>query len=182
MTTEEPQANRIESLALCLIFAAISVALLASLGVATRTGTASGGWWTRPALGPGVALGLLAAANLITLWTAITDLRRSPPSTVERAEALAKFTGWLRPIEYLAYFAGYVWAIQIIGYIPSSIFFVTGLTLRAGLRGWVWTFAGLGLVLFLLLVFRIGLGVWMPAPDLYDLAPEGIRTYLFRWF
>jgi hypothetical protein len=182
MTSDEPEANRIESLALCLIFAAVSVALLASLGLATRTGADSGGWWTRPALAPGVALGLLAAANLISLFTAITDLRRNPPGAAERAAALIQFAGWLRPVEYLAYFAAYLWAIQHIGYIPASVVFVIGLIFRAGLRGWGWVVAGLGLVLFLLLVFRMALGVWMPAPDLYDLAPEVLRTILFRWF
>lgn len=179
---DEPQPNRLESMALALIFAAISLLLLALIGIATRSGQASGGWWTRPAFAPGVALVLLTGANAITLWRDIADLRANPASAAEWAEARARIIGWLRPAEFLAYYAAYIWAIQHLGYFPATLVFVLGLLWRVGLRAPRWIWAGIGLSLFMIAVFRAGLGVWMPAPDLYDLFPDGIRLALMRWF
>lgn len=179
---DQSQPNRLEALALTLIFAAISLTLLALLPWATRHGQASGGWWTRPALAPGVALGVLAVANVITLWREIAALRADPPGPGERAAARDCFVAWLRPLEFLAYYAVYVWAIQHIGYFPATLLFMLGLLLRVGLRSPGWLLAGALGAVALLLVFRIGLGVWMPAPDLYDLAPASLRSALIRWF
>lgn len=179
---DEPQANRLESMALALIFAAISLLLLALIGVATRTGQASGGWWTRPAFAPGIALALLVAANLVTLWRDAADLRAHPATAEEWADARAKVLGWLRPAEFLAYYAAYIWAIQHLGYFPATLVFVLGLLWRVGLRAARWIWAGIGLSLLMIAVFRAGLGVWMPAPGLYDLFPDGIRLALMRWF
>jgi hypothetical protein len=180
--TQEEPANRLESLALALIFAAVSLALLALIGVATRHGQASGGWWTRPAFFPGTALGLLAAANVITVWRDVADLRAHPATAAERAEARVQVLRWLRPFEFLAYYAAYIWLIQIAGYFPSTLGFVMFLLWRVGLTAPQWLLAGLGLSLFMIAVFRAGLGVWMPAPGLYDLFPDGVRMALLRWF
>lgn len=179
---DEPQANRLESMALAIAFVAVSVVLLALIGVATRTGQASGGWWTRPAFAPGVALGVLAAANLITLWRDIADLRAHPASAEEWAEAREKMLGWLRPLEFLAYYGIYIYAIQHLGYFPSTLIFVLCLLWRVGLTAPRWILAGLGLSVFMIGVFRAGLGVWMPAPEFYDIFPDAIRLALMRWF
>lgn len=179
---DDPQQNRLESMALALIFTVISLLLLAVIGVATRTGQASGGWWTRPAFAPGVALAVLVAANLLTLWRDFADLRAHPASVKEWAEARSKMLGWLRPAEFLAYYAVYIWAIQHIGYFPSTLVFILGLLWRVGLRSSRWIWAGIGLSVFMIGVFRAGLGVWMPAPEIYDLFPDGIRLALMRWF
>jgi len=179
---DEPQANRLESMALVLIFATVSVLLLALIGVATRTGQASGGWWTRPAFAPGVALAVLAVANLVTLWRDIADLRANPATAEEWAEARGKVLGWLRPLEFLTYYAAYIYAIQHLGYFPSTLIFVLGMLWRVGLTAPRWMLAGLGLSVFMIGVFRAGLGVWMPAPEFYDLFPDAIRLVLMRWF
>jgi hypothetical protein len=180
--SEGEGANRLESMALTVIFTGISGALLLLIGTATRAGSATADWWTRPAFAPAVALGVLAGANLLTLLRALADLRARPATTEERAEAWVCFTGWLRPVEFLAYYAGYVWAIQHIGYFPASLAFVTWLLVRVGLREPRWLLRGALFVVALVGVFRMGLGVWMPAPDVYDLFPEPVRTALFRWF
>lgn len=182
MTDEEQPANRLESLALALIFAAVSLALLALIGVATRHGQAAGGWWTRPAMAPGVALVILGIANVITVWRDLADLRANPPTPDERAQARVQILGWLRPLEFLAYYAAYIWALQHVGYFPATLVFVMFLLWRVGLTAPRWLLAGLGLSLFMIAVFRAGLGVWMPAPEFYELFPDGVRMTLIRWF
>lgn len=182
MTDDDVQPNRIESFALSLIFALISVSLLAMIGIATRSGPADAGWWTRPWLAPVVALSLLALTNLITLWREIADLRANPPSAEEHTAARTKFRSWLHPVEFLVYFVVYVWVVRHVGYFPATLAFVWGLMLRAGLRSARWFLIGFLAVLGLVLVFRIGLGVWMPAPEFYNAFPESIRNMLIRYF
>ncbi|MGL4281024.1 MAG: tripartite tricarboxylate transporter TctB family protein [Albidovulum sp.] len=179
---EETEANRLESLLLNLIFAAVSAVLLGLLFVATKQGSANAGWWTRPALAPGVALALLLLANFLSLFRALSELRAAPATAEEWADARAKVMGWLRPFEFLAYFAAYLWAIHGIGYVGATLAFVLWLLFRVGLRTPAWLLVGVALVAALVLIFRIGLGVWMPAPPLYDLFPEGVREILIRWF
>ncbi|MEZ5796980.1 MAG: tripartite tricarboxylate transporter TctB family protein [Paracoccaceae bacterium] len=176
----DQEANRLESLALTIIFATISTGLLAVIGVATKANAK--GWWTQPWLMPAVALTLLAGANLITLWRALADLRQTPATAQERAEARAALIGWLRPIEFLAYYAAYVWGIGHLGYFAATLVFVVFLLWRVGLATPRWMLAGLGLSLFMIGVFRFGLGVWMPAPALYDHFPDAMRNALIRWF
>lgn len=178
----EEHTNRLESLALTLIFTVISVALLSTVTLATRHGPEASGWWTRPALAPGAALALLVFANCLTLWRELADLRATPASPAERVEARAKILGWLRPVEYLGYFAVYLFALQHIGYFSATLMFILGLLVRSGLRSPRWMLAGVVAAVSMVLVFRIGLGVWMPAPDVYDLFPNAIRMALIRWF
>lgn len=182
MPEPDEQTNRLESLLLTLIFAGLSLALLLAVFVQTRTGPAQAGWWTRPALAPGVALTVLVLANALTLWKEVASLRRTPATPAEWAEARARVAAWLRPVEFLAYFAAYLWSLKLIGYFPATLVFVTGLMWRVGLRGGRWMLAGALTALALVLIFRVGLGVWMPAPALYDLMPGGMRTVLIRWF
>lgn len=60
--------------------------------------------------------------------------------------------------------------------------FILFLLWRVGLTAPRWILAGLGLSVFMIGVFRIGLGVWMPVPELYRLFPEAMQTSLIRWF
>lgn len=182
MVEDEEQASRLESLALTLIFSLISVALLAAIGLATRWGPASGGWWTRPALAPGVALAILVLANLITLWRELSDLRKTPATAEERHAALGKIAGWLRPVEFLAYFAGYLWVLQHLGYFLSTLVFILFLMVRVKLTSPGWLLTGALTALALTAVFRMGLNVWMPVPEFYDLFPDAVRQALTRWF
>jgi hypothetical protein len=182
MAVDESEANRLESLLLNLIFAAVSAVLLVLLFVATKSGSANAGWWTRPALAPGVALGLLLLANGLSLLRAFAELRAAPATREEWADARAKVLGWLRPIEFLAYFAAYLLAIHTIGYLGATLAFVLWLLVRVGLRSAGWLLAGVVLVTLLILIFRMGLGVWMPAPPLYDIFPDHVREILIRWF
>lgn len=132
--SEEPEAraNRLESLALSILFATVSSGLLAMIGVATKA-NAKGGWWTQPWLMPSIALGILAIANLITLWREVADLRATPPTTQEKVEGWTALLGWLRPLEFLAYYAAYIYAIQHAGYFPSTLVFILFLLWRVGL-------------------------------------------------
>ena len=182
MTEDRQEPNRIESLTLSVIFAAISVALLVVIGTATPA-------WVEPCRlvdparpGPRCGVGLAGGGKPAD---SVASLRRSAPQPCKRVGA----SGGARTLRRLAA-PGRVSDLFRALCLGDS---ASGLRPRiAGLRAVVadaggpaqpgWMLAGVGLVLALLAIFRIGLGVWMPAPDLYDRAPEMVRTLLIRYF
>ncbi len=90
-------------------------------------------------------------------------------------------TVWVRSLEFVGWYMLYVLAIPVIGYLAATLFFCTGLALRAGYRGrTVWIAAGFGL--FVVLFFKTGMNVKIPAGSVYDVAPESIRYILIRYF
>lgn len=176
------QSNRIEALLLCVIFTAISVALFLALDAATRPGRATAGWWTKPAFAPGVALAVLCLANIWTLARYSLSFWHEPATRGEWREARRIILNWWRPLEFLAYFAVYIWALGLIGYTPATLVFVLGLMWRTGLRSARWLMVGAAFALVMTAIFRWGLGVWMPTADLYDALPAPWRNWAIRWF
>lgn len=176
-----PGTNRVEVLALSAAFTAAAAAALLLLPVATRPGAPGSGWWTAPALMPGLALAILLLANLAALVRAAAALRRPPLSSAETRAALRAMADWLRPLEFFLYFGLYIWALGRIGYFLATALFLLGLLLRAGLRSPRWLLAGLLTALALTAIFRWGLGIWVPPADLYGLFPPGVRKLLMRW-
>jgi hypothetical protein len=176
------QANRVETLALTAIFAGVATLLLLLLPVQTRSGPASSGWWTQPWLMPGIALSALFVANMVSLISDIVRLRRDPPGEQEKAEAWSEVLGWFRPLEFFAYFLGYLASLAYLGYFLSTALFIQFILYRVKLRTARWRLLGLLAALALTMIFRWGLGIWVPNAELYDLFPDAVRKFLTRWF
>ncbi|MBU2484001.1 MAG: tripartite tricarboxylate transporter TctB family protein [Alphaproteobacteria bacterium] len=115
----------------------------------------------------------------VVLFAGLNWLSRSK---VERTPGRWTEAGiWLRSLEFIGWYLLYVWAIPIIGYLPATVIFCTGLTLRLGYRGRaVW--AAIGFALFVVLFFKSAMNVKIPGGALYQLAPEGLRYILLRYF
>ncbi len=182
MAGDAQKSNRVESLALNGVFAAVSFFLLFLLPVATDTGPANSGWWTQPWLMPSATLAILCLANLITLARGWIQLRSSPPQAAETGEAWAAIRGWFRPLEFFLYFLAYIWLLGRIGYFFSTLLFIQFLLVRTGLRSLRWILAGFGAALVMTVVFRWGLGIWVPTADIYALLPDAARKFMTKWF
>jgi hypothetical protein len=115
----------------------------------------------------------------VVLFAGLNWLSRSK---VERTPGRWAEAGiWLRSLEYVGWYLLYVWAIPLIGYLPATVIFCVGLTLRLGYRGrTVW--AAIGFALFVVLFFKSAMNVKIPGGALYQLAPEGLRYILLRYF
>lgn len=88
---------------------------------------------------------------------------------------------WLRSLEFIGWYMLYVLAIPVIGYLIATLVFCTGLALRMGYRGrTVWIAAGFGL--FVVLFFKTGMNVRIPAGAIYEHAPGSLRYILMRYF
>jgi hypothetical protein len=180
MDENDEQANHVEAFALTLVFATVSFALFLLLPWQTRPGPENSGWWTQPSLMPGIALGVLALANLESLRRAYLQARHS--SAADRAAARIEIWGWFRPIEFFVYFLIYLFSLKYLGYFLSTALFIQFLLWRSKLRSMKWRLAGLGAALVMTIIFRWGLGIWVPTAELYDVFPDAARKFLTRWF
>ena len=148
-----------------------------------QTGASPGdeGWFTQPWLMPLLTLGLLGAASLlyvVALWRNGEFAREKMSGAALAGEAWI----WLKSAEFFAWYVAYIVLLGLIGYSFSTFLFVACLSLRVGLRQPKWLLAALGITLAMTLLFRLGLEIWVPPADLYDLLPKSVGVFLQRYF
>ena len=163
---------------LFLVFGAGGLALMPF-----QTGTSPGaeGWFTQPWLMPLLTLGLLSAVSLIYVvifWRSGEFARSKMTGTALAGEVWI----WLKSAEFFAWYVAYIVLLGVIGYGLSTFLFVACLGLRVGLRQPKWLLAALGATLAMVLLFRLGLEIWVPPADLYDLLPKTVAVFLQRYF
>jgi len=166
---------------LALFFAAVGVGGLALLPFQTRIAPGDEGWFTQPWLMPLLTLGLLSAVSLIyvvILWRSGEFARSKMTGTALAGEVWI----WLKSAEFFAWYVAYIVLLGVIGYGLSTFLFVACLGLRVGLRQPKWLLAALGATLAMVLLFRLGLEIWVPPADLYDLLPKTVAVFLQRYF
>ncbi|QYK42699.1 MAG: tripartite tricarboxylate transporter TctB family protein [Paracoccaceae bacterium] len=155
---------------LILLFAA---AMLAQIGWQT-TWLPGKGWAAQPRLWPAIGLGgMLVFAGLN--WMAVRSQDRRPGRWQEAAL-------WLRSLEYAGWYLVYVAGVPLVGYLPATLAFCLFLTWRLGYRAPQAYAAALAFALSVVLLFKTVFNVKIPGGALYDLAPDGLRYILFRYF
>lgn len=168
-----PLGRKPGELLFCAAFLLFAAALLAMMGWQTswldRTDLAA-----QPRLWPGLSLGGMVLFGL-TLWVRTFNATRTPGRWREAAH-------WLRSLEFIGWYVLYVLAIPIIGYLPSTILFCMLLSLRLGYRSKLAMLSALGFAVFVVLTFKTAFNVKIPGGALYELAPEGLRYILIRYF
>ncbi len=138
------------------------VFLLAIIRWQTMPGTAGqtaalGGWWSEPALAPATALAILIISSAVAVFTA----RRKPINVPETAMT------YLRIGAVSAWMLMAVWLISITGFALAMLIFSGGAALMAGFRGKTFACLCLGTTVAMVLVFRVGFGIWFPRPLLF---------------
>ncbi len=156
--------------ALILIFALI---LLAQIGWQT-TWLAKKGLAAQPRFWPALSLvGMVVFAA--ALWLKTQRTSRTPGRWKEAAL-------WVRSLEFAGWYVLYVIGIPIVGYLLATLTFCVFLTLRLGYRNRMYIYSAIGFALFVVLVFKTGFNVKIPGGALYELAPDGLRYFLIRYF
>lgn len=152
------------------VFAVLTVALLPSQArwVSGTPTVAQPAFW--PLVGALMMLGF-GAIHLTGTWM-------SP----RLAGRLKEVLFWVRSLEYVAWFVAYVLAVPRLGYLPASLLFALALTFRLGYRrGRDFAVAAL-FALVVVLVFKAGLNVKIPAGALYEHLPAGLRSFVMTNF
>ncbi len=154
----------------------VALFLLSQIGAET-TSAENRPFIRQPAFWPTVAiLGMLVfgAFELGSTWRAL----RTRQSGAIGAEVIR----WLLALEYFVWFLAYVWAVPLLGYLPTTILFCAALGYRLGYRRRRALLAAVLTGLGTVVLFKSILGVKIPGGILYEYLPDGIRNALILYF
>ncbi|WP_331460027.1 tripartite tricarboxylate transporter TctB family protein [Cochlodiniinecator piscidefendens] len=90
---------------------------------------------------------------------------------------MKEFRFWLRSLEYVVYFLAYVSMVPIIGYLLGTLIFALFLTFRLGYRRPTAFCVTAVFAVAVVLIFRAGLRVKIPAGQIYEHLPDAIRSF-----
>lgn len=156
----------------------LGAALLLLSQIGTETSWVDGRPVIRqPAFWPAVAIvGMIVfgAFELASTWRAL----RTRQSGAIGPEVVR----WLLALEYLAWFLAYVWAVPVLGYLPTTITFCAALSFRLGYRRRHALLAAVLTGVGTVVVFKSLLGVKIPGGMVYEYLPNGIRNVLILYF
>lgn len=155
---------------LVFAFAFFLVAIAAALVLPEQAKFLSGkALVAQPGFWPSIGVGLMiffGAAHLLSTWNA--------PRLPGR---LQEVIVWVRSLEFVVWFTVYVLIVPVIGYLPATLFLAVSLAVRLGYRGRRPLISAAIFAVAVVLIFRTGLGVRIPAGGLYDYLPDAIRNF-----
>jgi hypothetical protein len=158
------------------VFAAGAALLIAVTPLATRAAPFAKGWWVEPRTWPLFCLGIVMLASL---WQVAQWLRAPAAPDGGAWQRAAWAFGELRiAFELAGYFCLYLFAVTYFGFALSSFAFMQLVIARVGLRSWAWRLAAGLFVVAVIIVFRLGLGIYFPLAPIYEqfAPPWFIRT------
>lgn len=128
----------------------------------------------QPAFWPLVGLVMMAGFGTVHLLATLYSPRP--------AGRLQEVYLWLRSLEFVAWYYIYVTVIPIAGYLPATILFVMLLCLRLGYRSPALLAYGVLFSFGIALIFKAGLGVALPAGQIYEYLPDSLRNFMMKNF
>lgn len=160
-------------LVFAVLFVIIALALTAALPAQAKF-VQGMKFIAQPAFWPVVGVSMMLGFGSIHIVSSLLS-----PRTIGR---LREVSLWIRSLEYVVWFYVYVITIPVLGYLPSTLIFVVSLCLRLGYRSAAVLSAGAVFSVAVVLVFKAGLGVALPAGEIYNNLPDGIRNFMMRNF
>ena len=122
------------------------------------------------------AVGLIAMAVFGGLHLYLLPWRRF--RRADGAEALK----WASVVEFAVWFMGYVFAVPVIGYLPSTLIFVPLLARRLGHRSGRMMLASVLFGLATVIMCKSFLSVKSPGGMIYEYLPGAIRSFFILNF
>lgn len=159
----------------CLV---IAVVLLVLLPFATRGQPADKAWFLSPRNTPLIGIlmvglpGLVLSLRLLRGWRAALDPR------AYIAKARWAFGDLAPAIGYTLLFCAYMALVPLAGFAISTLIFGQVCLWFAGLHGAAWAFWNLVFVVVIVLVLRVGLGLWFPYAPIFSLLPASVGNVL----
>lgn len=166
-----------EGMAATVLFAA-TLMLIALSPFATRPQPADKAWYLAPVNWPLFSLGIAALAGAALAWRFFAAWRAAPDRSVFHANALWAFGGMGFALEYSLYFCAYLLAVAWIGFSIATFIFLEFVVWRSGLRGPKWVLSAFLVAVGIVVVFRLGIGLWFPLSPLMKLFPAWVGNML----
>ena len=155
-----------------------TLALIALAPFATRAQPVGKAWYLAPINWPLFSLGIAALAGAALAWRFFAAWRAAPDGSAFRANALWAFGGMGFALEYSLYFCAYLLAVAWIGFSIATFIFLEFVVWRCGLRGRKWVLSAFLVTVGIVVVFRLGIGLWFPLSPLLKLFPAWIGNTL----
>lgn len=174
---EEQVPPEAEGMASTVLLAVILI-LMAMAPFATRPQPAGKAWFLAPINWPLLSLGLAAIAGGVLVWRFVGAWRSAPDAAAFRANAFWAFGGMRPAFEYSLYFCAYLFAVGWIGFSIATLLFLQFVVWRAGLRGRRWVITVFLVTIGIVVVFRLGIGLWFPLSPLLKLFPAWVGNSL----
>ena len=155
------------------VFLVLSAFLLSQIGEQTSY-KSSGKLFAQPRFWPAVSLGLM------TLFAALHLLGSALSERIEGRwqEVLL----WVSALEFAGWFVIYATVVPYAGYLPSTLCIAVLLCLRVGYRSRTALLSAAVSALVIVLLFKAFLKVKLPAGQVYDHLPDGLRQIMITYF
>jgi hypothetical protein len=174
---EEIVPPEAEGMAATTLLAAVLV-LIALAPFATRPQPVGKAWYLAPVNWPLFSLGIAALAGAALAWQFFVAWRAAPDRKAFRSNAIWAFGGMSQALEYCCYFCAYLLAVAWIGFSIATLVFLQFIVWRSGLRGLKWVLATLCVAVAIVIVFRLGIGLWFPLSPLLKQFPAWVGNSL----
>ena len=89
---------------------------------------------------------------------------------------------WVKSIEYAGWFIAYAASVPYAGYLPTTVIFAILLVLRAGYRSTKFIGAAVVSSIVVVVLFTTLLKVNLPAGQIYEELPDGLRQIMLTYF
>ena len=166
-----------------VVFALVAGACLALMPLATRPAPMNKGWWVEPSTWPIFALSITLIAALFQVAGWLRKGREAGFAAQFWQKSFWAFGALGPALGYSAAFIVYLFAVDWLGFAVSSFVFLQVVVWMAGLRSTAWRIKAAAFAVLVVLVFRIGMGLWFPMAPLYtaffpDWVVRSIAIYL----
>lgn len=126
------------------------------------------GWYTQPMVGS--ALGLIIM-SVFALQRVLSRYRQWHPNRQMLEETVSAISSYRVALLSGLLFFIYIHSLELFGFVPSTLLFVSTLLWLSRLLDRFWFIATVGVTTVLVLIFRAGLGLWLPEVWLYEQLP-----------
>ncbi|WP_409419626.1 hypothetical protein ACJ3XJ_06995 [Marinomonas sp. RS-M-Aa-14] len=138
------------------------------------------GWYTQPYVAPLFGLGLLAFFSFIKLLLVIKPIEGEKGLIDSLVESLGEYRVVL--ITAVLFFF-YVNIITMVGFAISTTLFVLSIVWLSRLLSPIWVLNTLIAVALIILIFRVGVNIWIPDVVLYEkLFSEQTLWFMNKYF
>ena len=133
-------------------------------------------------VGPLLCMVILIPATFINLYESFKALKKSQRLKIPN-KIQYEISQWIRSIEFIVYFLIYTFAIEIFGYLISTMIFANFLTFRLGYRTKKWILTSTICSFVVVIIFRSILQIKTPVNIwLYKYFPENIEVFMKIYF
>lgn len=172
-TTEQVAPPPAEGLA-ALVFTGVALFLLVLAPVETQPQPADKGWYLAPVNWPVISLLLAVVSGAVLSWRFFAEYGTTADKALFRRQAFSAFDGLGRALEYSFWFCLYMAGVSYLGFALATLAFMQLVIWRAGLRGAKWVLTAILITLAIVIIFRLGIGLWFPLAPIFKLLPAWV--------